>query len=518
MRNRTKQYPSIFNDVIGPVMIGPSSSHTAGSVRIGRLVRQLINDNHKIKQFLVEFDRKTSIAATYHSQCADVGLAAGILGMDTQDPKLMRSLELAKQEGIEINFVVTDFPTEHTNTYKMTIIDEFENVSTMTALSIGGGMLTVTEINGISVNIDGGFYETLVFNDGKEETQNQIKEILKDYSITYAGNNGKLLIAKNSQNRLPIEREKDLLKLKGVTNVICLDCVLPISSQITPKVPFASAEEMLKYGEGKLKLWQLALRYESARGNISEDEVFSKMRELVEIMNNAIDSGLAGTEYEDRILGNQSQYIATSKLVGGSLVRSIIRNISAIMEHKSAMGVIVAAPTSGACSGLPGTIISIAREEGLDNDEITKAMLAAGMIGVFIAEFSTFSGEVGGCQAECGSGSGMAATGVVELMGGNAEQAVDAAAMALQNIVGMACTPIAGRVEVPCLGNNIMCGFNALASANMAIAGYDKVISLDDTIKANDPIGRSLPIEYRCTSQGGIAITTQAKEIEKRLL
>lgn len=136
MRNRTKQYPSIFNDVIGPVMIGPSSSHTAGSVRIGRLVRQLINDNHKIKQFLVEFDRKTSIAATYHSQCADVGLAAGILGMDTQDPKLMRSLELAKQEGIEINFVVTDFPTEHTNTYKMTIIDEFENVSTMTALSI----------------------------------------------------------------------------------------------------------------------------------------------------------------------------------------------------------------------------------------------------------------------------------------------------------------------------------------------------------------------------------------------
>lgn len=514
--NRTRQYPSIFNDVIGPVMIGPSSSHTAGSVRIGALARQMVRD--EVKEFLVEFDRTTSIAATYHSQCADVGLAAGILGMKTQDPKLTQSLEIAKEKGIDIKFVITDFPAEHTNTYKMTITSVTGEVATMTALSIGGGMLTVTEVNGISVSLDGGFFETLVFHNGKEETKNKIIDILDNQNISYAGKNDELLISKSIKGRLSPDKEKDLLQIEGVINVICLDCVLPVTSQIKPQVPFASAKEMLAYGEGKLKLWQLALRYESIRGNISEEEVFSKMGELVKIMNNSIDSGLAGTEYDDRILGNQSQFMATSKVIGGSLVRAIIRNISAIMEHKSAMGVIVAAPTSGACSGLPGTVITIAREEGLGDEEVIKAMLAAGMIGIFIAEFSTFSGEVGGCQAECGSSSGMAAAAIVELMGGSAEQAVDAASMALQNIVGMACTPIAGRVEVPCLGNNIMCGFNALASANMAIAGYDKVISLDDTIKANDPVGRSLPIEFRCTSRGGIAITKEAKEIEKRLL
>lgn len=513
---RTKQYPSIFNDVIGPVMIGPSSSHTAGSVRIGALAKQLVRN--RIKQFRVEFDRNTSIAATYRSQCADVGLAAGILGMSTKDPDLIKSLEIAEQKGIDIKFVVTDFPAEHTNTYKITVTSETGEIATMTALSIGGGMLTITEVNGVSVELDGGFYEALIFYDDKEETRNQIRKILEGQDILCIDTKEKLLIAKNDKKRLSVEKEKELMELEGVTEVICLDCVLPVNSQMKPQVPFASAEEMLKYGEGKLQLWQLAQRYESVRGGISEDEVFNKMSKLVKIMNDSIDAGLAGTEYGDRMLGNQSQYMATSKLIGGSLVRAIIRNISAIMEHKSAMGVIVAAPTSGACSGLPGTVISIAREEGLGNDEITKAMLAAGMVGIFIAEFSTFSGEVGGCQAECGSGSGMAAAGIVELMNGTAEQAVDAAAMALQGVVGMACTPIAGRVEVPCLGNNIMCGFNALASANMAIAGYDKVVSLDDTIKANDPIGRSLPIEYRCTSLGGIAITKQAKEIEKKLL
>jgi L-serine dehydratase len=148
---------------------------------------------------------------------------------------------------------------------------------------------------------------------------------------------------------------------------------------------------------------------------------------------------------------------------------------------------------------------------------MTQAMLAAGMIGVLIAAQATFAAEVGGCQAECGAGSGMAAAALVTLAKGSARQAVDAAAMALQNILGMVCDPVAGRVEVPCLGKNVMAAANALTCANMALAGYDVVIPLDEVIETMDRVGKSLPVELRCTALGGLSVTRSSKEIEKKL-
>ena len=177
--------------------------------------------------------------------------------------------------------------------------------------------------------------------------------------------------------------------------------------------------------------------------------------------------------------------------------RKITKYITAIMEVKSAMGVIVAAPTAGSCGGLPGTLIGVGRTLGLPREEIVKAMLAAGLIGVFIAESATFAAEVAGCQVECGAGSGMAAAGVALMLGGTVAQCLDAASMALQNITGLACDPVANRVEVPCLGKNIMCGFNAVACANMALAGFDKVIPLDETIAAVYDVGLMLPLDLR---------------------
>lgn len=154
---------------------------------------------------------------------------------------------------------------------------------------------------------------------------------------------------------------------------------------------------------------------------------------------------------------------------------------------------------------------------GLSLEDMTQAMLAAGMIGVLIAAQATFAAEVGGCQAECGAGSGMAAAALVTLAKGSARQAVDAAAMALQNILGMVCDPVAGRVEVPCLGKNVMAAANALTCANMALAGYDVVIPLDEVIETMDRVGKSLPVELRCTALGGLSVTRSSKEIEKKL-
>jgi L-serine dehydratase len=188
-----------------------------------------------------------------------------------------------------------------------------------------------------------------------------------------------------------------------------------------------------------------------------------------------------------------------------------------MMEAKSAMEVIVAAPTAGSCGVLPGTCIGAAFAMGLAADEMTRAMLAAGLIGVFISAHATFAAEVGGCQAECGAGSAMAAAALVSLAKGTTQQTVDAASMALQNILGMICDPVANRVEVPCLGKNVLAASNALACANMALAGFDAVIPLDQVIDAMDRVGKSLPPELRCTALGGLSITPKAKEIERRL-
>jgi L-serine dehydratase len=139
------------------------------------------------------------------------------------------------------------------------------------------------------------------------------------------------------------------------------------------------------------------------------------------------------------------------------------------------------------------------------------------MIGVLISARSTFAAEVGGCQAECGAGSGMAAAALVTLAGGNTRQELAAASMALQKVFGMVCDPVASRVEVPCLGKNVLAVGNALGCANMALANYDPVIPLDEVIQAMDQVGRSLPAELRCTALGGLSLTKTAKALEGRL-
>jgi L-serine dehydratase len=181
------------------------------------------------------------------------------------------------------------------------------------------------------------------------------------------------------------------------------------------------------------------------------------------------------------------------------------------------MGVIVAAPTAGACAALPGAVIAMAEATGQGEEAMAKAMLAGGLVGVFIATRWTFAAEVGGCQAEGGAAASMAAAALVTLAGGTLTQAVAAASMALQSMLGLICDPVAGRVEVPCLGKNVMAAGNALACANMALAGYDPVIPLDEVIETAKHVGARMPRELRCTALGGLAITETSRAIEKRL-
>jgi L-serine dehydratase len=279
---------------------------------------------------------------------------------------------------------------------------------------------------------------------------------------------------------------------------------------------------MLRHDAGRnTPLWRLAAEYEMARGNLTEEQVITKMTDIVRILRRSISQGLAGTSYDDRVLGYQSgkfnDLMQSGRLLNGGVLNRIVLYVTALMEVKSSMGVIVAAPTAGACATLPGAVIAMAEEMGLGEMEMAKAMLASGVIGVFIATRWTFAAEVGGCQAEGGSAACIAAAALVDMAGGTLAQSVAAASMAFQSMLGLICDPIANRVEAPCLGKNVMAASNALACANMALADYDPVIPLDEVIETAKRVASQMPRELRCTALGGLSITPTSKAIEQRL-
>ena len=181
------------------------------------------------------------------------------------------------------------------------------------------------------------------------------------------------------------------------------------------------------------------------------------------------------------------------------------------------MGVIVAAPTAGSCGAFPGAILGLASGIGSDEDQKVQALLAAGLIGVFIAAHATFAAEVGGCMAETGSGGGMAAAGLVVLAKGNLKQSLTAASLALQNSLGIICDPIGNRVEAPCLGRNVMAAANAVTCANMALSNYQELIPLDEVIETMKKVGDQIHHTLRCTNLGGLSVTPSAKIIEEKL-
>jgi L-serine dehydratase len=245
------------------------------------------------------------------------------------------------------------------------------------------------------------------------------------------------------------------------------------------------------------------------------------MRKILAIVRAGVQQGLAGTEYHDRILPRQSHRFAAlmeqKRLIDGGVLNRAILYVSALMEVKSSMGVIVAAPTAGSCATFPGACLAAADAMGSDEPTILRAMLAAGLIGVFVATRSSFAAEVGGCQAETGAGAAMAAAALVELAGGTAAQGLSAASHALQNVLGLICDPIANRVEAPCLGRNIAGAANGIASANIALAGYDHLVPLDEVLDAHRQISESMARELRCTALGGLSITPASKAIEAKL-
>ena len=520
MLNPHHMIPSIFNDVIGPVMRGPSSSHCAAALRIGRLARDLMGgvfaDVH------IEFDRRGSLPTTHESQGSDMGLCGGLLGWDAADARLPGSPQALRDAGVRIRIDIVDTGDPHPNTYRLTLANTRARHS-LIAISTGGGIIEVIALDDFPVSISGDYFETLFFvdNDGRELAA-RLATLINADDILLHEIAGRQLVEVKARQFVDDQAIADLLSAGRARNPKRLAPVLPVLSRKGLTVPFTTCQAMLRHDAGRsTPLWRLAVEYECARSGLSEAEVMAKMLDIVRILRRSIAEGISGTQYPDRLLGHQSgqfkSLMDAGRLLNGGALNRIVLYVTALMEVKSSMGVIVAAPTAGACAALPGAVIAMAEEMGLSEEDMAKALLAAGIIGVFIATRWTFAAEVGGCQAECGVAASMAAAALVTLANGTLAQTVAAASMALQSMLGLICDPVASRVEVPCLGKNILAASNALACANMALADFDAVIPLDEVIETAEHVGQQLPRELRCTALGGLSITKTSLVIERNL-
>lgn len=514
-----KKLPGILNDVIGPVMRGPSSSHTAASWRIARISLDILNQ--PLEKALIEFDREGAWAPNFREQGTCMGVEGGLLGLEITDERMKETELYARQKGIPIEYRISSFLTQHPNTVRLTLWGKSIRKVQILAVSLGGGSFMISAIDGFPVKIYGDLHGMFIFTKDKPDVSSELKTMIPP-EVEFTSEQKENIIKYEFKSSCPFSELLSQLKnYPGMDEISVIKPIMPVIAGRQTEMPFATIESLIDFAEkNSADLGDLGLIYETCISGISEQELKDKMQEIIGIIHKSIQAGLNGTRYTDRILHQQSHLIGKAEKEGkirNSVMNHIIANVSALMESKSAMEVIVALPTAGSCGTVGGSLLAISQNLGSSCEELIKAYFAAGIVGAYFARGPGFSAEEHGCQVECGAASGMAAAGIVQLMGGTAKQALDAASIAIQNMIGLVCDPVADRVEVPCLGKNISAAVNAYSSAIMAISGYDAVIPLDEVILTVQLVGKAMPSCMKCTGKGGLAITETAMNIKKGL-
>lgn len=279
---------------------------------------------------------------------------------------------------------------------------------------------------------------------------------------------------------------------------------------------FGSVRELLDISKEKNKeIWEIVFENDCNERNVSEKSSMDKMRAMWVAMKASSDnydgkirskSGLSG--------GNglkMKEYI--EKCVSGNFMGEVMAEAISVSESNACMKCIVAAPTAGSCGVLPAVLIPYVKKYNVDEEKIIKALYTSAGFGQIIAKRAFIAGASGGCQAEIGTASAMAAAMLVYLEGGSGEQSASAMAFALKSLLGLVCDPVAGLVEVPCVKRNVIGAVNAVTCADMAMAGIESVIPPDEVIDAMRDVGLMMPSELRETSEGGLAVTPTGRRI-----
>jgi L-serine dehydratase len=510
---------SILNDVLGPVMRGPSSSHTAGSYHLGRLARSLLGEPPSEAE--ITLDPGGSYGRVYREQGADLAFAAGLLGWSLTDERFPRALELAAAERLAIRFQLNPVPEDsHPNTVRLRLTGRGGRRLDVVGRSIGGGAVEITSLEGWPLLLDGSACEIVVEADLTAEAE--VRRVLQSDGRTIAEptrrtRGDRMLLSVRRRSPLGERARQALHSARSVKVVWEAE---PLGYVKCGRPLLENAAEMIRLAECRgLSAGEVGLAYEAELLGLLPTAVVEAILRRYQVMSAAVRRGLEAELPPMQLLrpsaGRVFRAEAEGRLaVGGMHTRAAARAMAA-MHVNCGMGVVCAAPTAGSSGVLPAVLVTLHQERRLDEDAIARALLAAGIVGVIVAQQATFAAEVAGCQVEIGAAGAMAAAAVVEVAGGTARQAADAAAVCFQNTMGSVCDLVQAVVEIPCHTRNALAAASAFVVADLVLGGYENPIPLDETIAAVHAVGKMLPAELRVTALGGLAATPSAKAMKR---
>ncbi len=434
-------YASIFNDVLAPVTQGPSSSNTVGPFRIGTIARAILKgEPRKIK---VKMSVNGGYFATFYNMESDKGFLSGILGRDLIKDDLDSVYEDAKKAGLEYEFKFTeDVPALPSELAVVTVYSDFEEIN-MRAASLGGGEILISELEGKPCEINGIFEEDITIH--------------------------------------------------GETRTV--PSVYPLKALPDAEPVFSTSKEMIRYAkENGRELWETAIDYEKSLTGLSSEEIMRIAKERLDLSYAAIESGFRpGVEFEGITVAKAPEIREKAKdmtLIPTGIGDEGGLDALAMVEYSNAHGIIVCMPTGGASGVIPASIRAGAEAMGKDKEDQVRALLTAGLMGVFF--YPTHYHGALGCQAEIGIAVSQASAALASYITKDPEAIERAAVLGIQYLLGQVCDPVEGYPQVPCFIRNIASVSVAANCANYGVLGIDTAVSLDEMVGAVVRVGEAL--------------------------
>ena len=510
-------------EILGPIMVGPSSSHTAGALRCAQVAASLLEG--RIES--VRFTLWNSFAHTYRGHGTDRALVGGILGFDTDDERIRDAFAIADERGLAYTFAIGGDDTSiHPNTVDIHLTSATGATAEVRGESLGGGRMRISAINGVQVEISGLYTTLFVAHRDAPGALAALTGALAEAGMniafcrtyrTEAGGQAYSVFETDgspSASVLPTVQALDLvnyatfIELPGSASSLTPGLSVPDLFDDGAQLLEACSELGLSIG-GVMRLREERMT--------SPERAHANMRRVIEVMREETTQPLANPK---RSLGgflngeaqrvDRGAAIYSPSLMGTTQTEAVARAM-AVLERSATMGVIVAAPTAGSAGIVPGAVLAAAKALELDDDAIAEALFCTAAVGLILASTACVAGAEGGCQAEVGSAAAMAAAALVQMHGGTPAQALDAASIALANLLGLVCDPVGGLVEVPCQNRNAIGVAAAYSSAQLALSGIGHLVPFDEMAATMYEVGRTLPATLRETALGGIAQAPSAR-------
>ncbi|WP_217562296.1 L-serine ammonia-lyase, iron-sulfur-dependent, subunit alpha [Streptomyces sp. GbtcB6] len=500
---------SLLNSIVGPVMRGPSSSHSAGPYHIANTIRQLTAGcGEYIDSVRIGFNPSGSFAAVYSNQGSDEGFAAGFLGIPITDDAYLDALRRFQSGQLyPFTFEVTTLvPNDHPNRVQIDVqvrqTDGNIRSDRFRAVSTGGGMFVIDDLNGHSIEVTGTEHVVLVEGDADAVPDALAREDLNWRTAVRASN-------RLSQFAFAAELSAEaLVSIAGLSGVERVRVTGP--SQLC----VASTDTLLVSGAAlgepnNLGLAEKALELESIRLGLPRHEVRRLFEERLELMLTSVENGLRAAPSSDRMkfLTPSALRIKNAILppiIGAGFLQNAMSAALAVMEQDTNRGVVVAAPTAGSAGIVPGVLFALS-QVGVAESMLVDSLQVMALVGGAFAARGSFAAETGGCSVETGASAAMAAGGMSHILGAGPQQVFGAASLCLMNTLGLVCDPVGGEVEIPCHARNIAGVSHAYAASIATLAGFDAVLPFDDVVQATVDVGKLMHPDLRCTGRGGCA-------------